>query len=490
MAQKTKNAVPAGYSLYGKVLLAAACILATVHMLVAEFRYVIDTDPFWLWERRGGLALVIALVLWLAYGLAMVPGTADRLKAFFKSLRIYEYIYVAGMFAWLLIDCAVRQDLDGVRYFRYDWWFFDAALYSFILFPAARYLGKENARKRISLMLDAVTLSYTVFAVWAMTHVFSLNVVTLPSGSQVGMSKSFELILGCHYNLTGAISLTLFVVSCWMCSTRGKVMRWIYGFAAAVHFYIAMLSNSRAVYTCLLALGAATAFFTAWRLLRDRKTAIRLLCSVGAAAVVAVLVWALRKGSFWSFDALTGFTAKIGQGSGGSEAIREMSGLSGRERVWASALKVMGSGPNTLIFGVTPFSVTEALQQIGGLDMAVAHAHNEILQVGTALGVPAMIAFVVFLVRIAYRGFRVLFLADRPENAPLMMAVIAAGTLILLNMAEAYLNVYYSIMSCVFFLLCGVITEGTRKEPALPEITTLPQKAAGKKEKNTGGSRK
>ena len=108
---------------------------------------------------------------------------------------------------------------------------------------------------------------------------------------------------------------------------------------------------------------------------------------------------------------------------------------------------------------MTPFSVTEALQQIGGLHFEAAHAHNVILQFGASFGVPAMIAFVIFLIRICIKCVRAVLDFNSPNYGHRMMIAITVASLMLMNLAEAYLVAYFSIMSCVFFLFCGFLDE-------------------------------
>ena len=141
----------------------------------------------------------------------------------------------------------------------------------------------------------------------------------------------------------------------------------------------------------------------------------------------------------------------------GADNVRKLNNLSNRTKVWAAAIKVMGSSPQRFLFGVTSFGVTDAIRDIGGYhEENVAHAHNIILQIGISMGVPAMILFLVFLLIIALRCMRIL-IRSNGINSYLIPSIILCFTVI--NMGESYLAGYYSVMACFFYLFCGWITE-------------------------------
>ena len=108
------------------------------------------------------------------------------------------------------------------------------------------------------------------------------------------------------------------------------------------------------------------------------------------------------------------------------------------------------------------------MMQIGGLPSECAHAHNVILQVGVAYGVPAMIGFIIFLVFIFLRSVQILFMKKEQSFRCAYMVPVVVLCLVVMNLAEAYLVGYYAIMSSVFFLFCGWIIE--MEEGSLKEL--------------------
>ena len=154
----------------------------------------------------------------------------------------------------------------------------------------------------------------------------------------------------------------------------------------------------------------------------------------------------------------------MNSGDSAADSVRELTDLSGRGAIWIAALKVMVYNPRIFFFGVSPALASTALQQIGGITFEVAHAHNIILQLGICFGVPVMIAFLVFLLSMAIKCIRVLFSLNGNHFAGAFTIPIMILMLVVLNLAEAYLIAYFSVMSSVFFLFCGWISKLGKKQ--------------------------
>lgn len=447
-----------------KGLFYAAWALGVLHMLLTVFRYTVNYALFRPYIRWYFLLLIVAAVIYLLLYRVRYPRTMYRVKSLFKNMRNFGQAFMLALFFWFVLVCAVRQSVDHFRYFKFgDWWLLDTAVSAFILFPIACFAGRENAKKYVEWMLHIVTLAYTVFTAWALWHVFHLNVLTLPSGSQIGMTANSQLSLGCYYNISGAISFTMFAVSCYMIATQKTGLKVIYLLAAALHLLAALLSNSRTVYVTLLFFCSASVFFGIFSILKTKTKAFRILVSLAAAACCLLLLRWLRTAVFVMFDSITNFHALLnGPGdasviTSAEDDVRELKGLSGREAIWKGAFKIMISSPTAFFFGVTPFQVTDALKEIGGLTFDCAHAHNVVLQVGASMGVPMMVAFVVFLLKTIITGVKVFVRARGRELRDSGMAAILIASLMMMNLTEAYLVAYFSIMSSVFFLFCGYL---------------------------------
>ncbi len=139
----------------------------------------------------------------------------------------------------------------------------------------------------------------------------------------------------------------------------------------------------------------------------------------------------------------------------GEEALRDLNDLGtikAREQIWNKAISVMQSDWKCFLFGVTPMAAKDALSQYGA-----AHAHNQLLQVGLILGVPMMAAFLVFLIAMGVKSFRLGFLIGNNHFPGAYILMVMFSTFVVLTLVEAYLVATFSIMSALFFLFCGWI---------------------------------
>lgn len=162
----------------------------------------------------------------------------------------------------------------------------------------------------------------------------------------------------------------------------------------------------------------------------------------------------------------------------GEQAVRKMSAPMNRKKVWKAAIKVIKSDAVTMIFGVTPTAVSDALKNIGGLKGNYAHAHNELLQMGVSMGVPMMVLYFVFMISMIIKCVRLgMFEGKDHFQGAYMIPVIIASQLVL-NLVEAYLFGYFSLMSSLFFLSCGWIHSLTirRQETKEQNQTAVPRK--------------
>ena len=242
--------------LFEKVLLSAVWLFGTLFLLLVIFRYTVNISPIMPYFRWYSVLLIAAVLLYLLITKLKYPQTAYRIKKFFTGMKSFEQIFVIALFIWFAIVCLVRESMDQTNYFRTaDWWLLDSAVSALIFYPLAYYLNQAQKRKALDLMLHFVAISYTIFSAWCLWHVFHLNFLTLPSGNQIGLTKKFELWLGCHFNITGALAFTILAIACYMIFTKKTAWKIIYGVVAAIQLYIALLSNSRTVYVCVLFLG-------------------------------------------------------------------------------------------------------------------------------------------------------------------------------------------------------------------------------------------
>lgn len=455
---------------YEKIMQIAAFVLAVIHMTLVPFRYAVDYKLFQPYERWFGFILSMAAVIYLFITKIQYSNSWFRVAFFLKKFSTYEQKYMVFLLLWFVISCMNRQSITGARYLHsHDWFIFDMAVNIMILLPMAKFFGKDKAKRAFELIIHVVVGTYTVFTFWALWNVFRLKVITLPGGGQIGMNSKTKLFLGCHYNLTGAIALTMLALCLYMIFTKHIILKIVYTIAAVSHLIVSMLSNSRTVFVAGLTMMIVAAFMYGWNRFADREQKMRIGISAGLAFLCGMVFWLIRPMTFALFEHITHFKELIGSNQVIADDVRELTNLNGRLKIWTACLKVMFSSLNAFFFGVTPGGVTYAMIQYGGLTKEYAHAHNAILQVGVAFGVPAMIGFIGLYISIFLRSLQILFSQDETLFKHAYIVPVVVLCLVVMNLAEAYLVGYYSIMSSVFFLFCGWVIEMSEK----PNISVL-----------------
>ena len=140
---------------------------------------------------------------------------------------------------------------------------------------------------------------------------------------------------------------------------------------------------------------------------------------------------------------------------------KEYTNLTGRKAIWAASLKVMLSNPVNFIFGVTPAYVKSNLYATGMLTEIKPHAHNVLMQVGVSLGVPAMVLYIVFLMRLCYRCVLILWRKIQPGEKRRGSRMWYLSTILLFLMMYGIVEVMYFSVNIVilpiFYILAGWI---------------------------------
>ncbi len=466
-------------------------IVAAGHMLLACFQYIIDYTRYIYIIRWAGLGLLIAAFIGFFFSLLFSKESRTQALRFLKRILSFEQIVLLLLLGWFVVSLYTNGRRISNRYLRLlflydDWLLFDMAVCFLILFTVPRAFGANKGKEFLEILIHITVIIYTVFTIVCLWHIFHLEVLDFPSGEQGGMTVSYQLMLGKHYNLTGMISAGMLCMCIYMIVVGDKWVKALYlGFAIA-QLLVIYLSNSRTVFVGLIAFAAAAGFALPWHYLDTDKIWKRLLFSICISFISIVLLWIGRTIVFDFFEKITHFkdalAAEAGEltlrtkfysptvltsphsheahakllASNAAEEIRQLDSLSDRELIWRAAFKSLGHDTFTTLFGVTPLNVTSALTENGFSKYEAAHAHNSILQVGVSMGMPAMCLLLVFLSSLACRCVRIIF--NSPSKGG--TSIIAASILcfVVINMAEAYLIAYFSFIACTFFLFSGTIT--------------------------------
>lgn len=460
---------------YERVLRISMLLLGTFHMLLSFARHYFSPENQIFYspvvqisvkaEKWFAVALLACAIIYLILLKTRFKDTWFRVKTWFRGLRSVEGILLACLFLYFVFCCYVNSRHYTNIFKANDVFLFDNAVCLFVLFLLPFAVGMKKAKLYVDIMLHTVMLVSTVFIVWALWNLFHLDLKTLPNGLQIGMTEEYRFSPGVNSNIGAAIGMTMVLISLYMIATHRWPIKLVYAVVLLPHLYATLLTNSRGAFLAIIVALPLFVFMTVWENTQKMRVVMRILLGGLAAAVIGVATWLLRNGVFDLFEAVTHLSEYLDN----SATVRGVEADPARLKIWRSSVSIMLSGGREFFCG-TPFpliptQIENNLVKLYGEGSAFAHAHNVILQTGLMAGVPGMLLFLAYLVKILFPCLRVGIgrkVAQFPGSYVLPIAVLA---MLVENMVEPFLLYYISVMACLFFLFCGYIVAIDKEEP-------------------------
>lgn len=415
-----------------------------------------------------GESLLTAVVLGgIAYGLMKAwkdPQTHQPAGQRLRRLLCPE----AAVLLFLLADYALVCLVNAIQFpgsFSYGHAFLvDMIISVLLLFPMALVMGLHKARRLMHRVLDVVMLGGTGFVLWALWHLFSATSVKMPGGQFLGMAGNYAFWMGSNPNNSAAICTAMLMICLYRMANGKKAEKIVYSVAFVPHLLMILYTNSRGNFLALWIVLPLAAAWALWPLLASRKRMIRLAVCFSCVVCTAVLLYFLRT---WVFDFYRAVvqqlpvrqsTAAAAEGVVRSDLSLDVS----RQRIWHASVSHMLSSPRAFFLGTPiyeiPRAIKEATVSLYGSGQEFAQAHNIILHVGLVMGVPGMAAFVAFCGLLFCRCVRVLFGKGSKAQPGAFILPLCIGGMVVINMAEALLLFFRTLMGSLFFLYAGWVT--------------------------------
>ena len=434
--------------------------------------YIVRCDKALL-ENMRRTEYVMILILALCCGvyadtvLHMKGRRRDRLKGMLRQVSCPEQWILLGILVWGIVSLFSMNAVykgNWIAANRYA--MEDAAISILFFFPMMLFFEKKEMMRILLFILHLMTAVITVLMAVVIWHVFRGQVINLPDG-QVGMYKDSnnirQLVVSANRNTVGAYAaFTAAMCPVLALSLKNKWARLAYVPAFLVHWTVLCLTQS----TTSLVVGALSgALMTAslW-LHRGGKGpfAKRAAAAVLIGAAVMILLWMSRVWIMNYYEACVPLST-------GESTVRDMGGnstMSGRLLIWRAAIKAIlgNNGTDTTfrnaMFGNTFAGCPAVINKLCGQDM---YTHNQYLEMGVCMGIPAMLAYVAFTVFEAIQCFRVCF-ADRGRvTLAERWITLAVLGLVIANLPEAMLLGNAYMPACFFFILCGYCSRRGRE---------------------------
>jgi len=432
-------------------------ILCTFHFALCLLNYFIDTDPLRTVEYILCAILAAAAILYffsyrpkihlgLEQGLLILMGVCFLLSCLVMSSQLHKN--------WFLFN---KNSLV------------DTAIALFVFFPLGRYISrsrKEKGLQELKMITHILLFCWTVFMLYVLIQVFRPVVINLPNGGQIGMNAYKNLSLNCNANTAGAWQIVFFSLClCMIIWCKHPIAKVYYCIATIINYFILVLSDSRAAYYSVLIGAAAILFLYSSQIKPMAQHKHRFALAACIAVVFGIVFYFLRNITFNYYDSVSHLSELLNSSktpSADSQAadIKELSSavssisvLSGRTTIWSLSLKGMVSSAQRFFTGVTPSGVVSLISLMSDGQIKNMYTHNELLEIGCALGVPALCAFIAWFIQILKNCFALL--QKTWDYSLILIPVIIA--LFIANMLEATLLFYEFITGHVFFLICGWI---------------------------------
>lgn len=429
--------------IFDKTLSVLFGILAMFHLLFTMSIYVMGSKYQLIAlkvDRYLALTAIAALVVYIVLMMTKYRlHTKNTIIPYIKQIFSGTNLWVTLLFIWYLLSCVFWGTQMGGKIFKIN----DRLLMDVVISFFVLYMFPWDKRA-YDWFVHTLMLVNTVFMLWVLYNVFSLNVLKVPGG-RIYMSKQYSLSIACNRNSTGAFAAVFLMLALCMISMKKGIVRGAYIIAALIQLFPLYLSNSRTAYlACVIAIAAA-GFFLVQRVYNGK---CKLILSLGCAVLCGAIVYGLKYGVFSLYNSMMPLNEHLD-----TDGIRDVDLLntSGRLPIWKAAVKAMFLSSRNFMLGVTPARVEGMLGYLQNIENYMMYTHNQFLQVGVAFGIPGLIIYCVWLLKTAKQCWKVALKGRFWMVACTILMLVAA------NLTESYLIAYFYFCGSVFFLVCGMV---------------------------------
>ncbi len=432
--------------------------ICCTHVFVSIVKYLYYNKYFFELIENVAIDLLGLVLLLLAYVYTKQNKLKDCFHTGIKTYFSREQILLTVIFFCLLVSCVRSQVFVDANSMRINSLYIkDLFICSFILFPAGIQFAKHGVGKVVRTCMEISLLLLSICMAWIIGIVFQNKVLYNYQGGGIGMLEcngTLQLKINCHPNTVGAYAAFLFLTCIWMLVKSKGLKKVLYVIESAIHFVILALSNSRGAFFAMMCTVVIIVMVVSCYVIKKYPLLIKLLIGSIAGVGVAALLYFGRSSIFSAYESVR--VVRQVNDVEVDEVIRDINvtSLSGREAIWINSIKVMFDGPGNFFMGVTPARIPKLLQDRLGWEFGV-YTHNQILEVATDTGVPAAVAFVVFLCLLALACLKQGLAPSNDEEWKDKLVILLIFYLIVSNVMEATLLFYGYFSGCMFMVLSG-----------------------------------
>lgn len=444
---------------FGTIMLFSALIYLFYHGTMSVLNKIIVYEGTWVTLQDVFFWLAVGSgVLYVIYMLFLHPMKRDMRHELKKKIFTFDYLLLLLLLILMFISVASIKSAFPSS----DWWkvnkgtLQDTAGQILVLFPLGCWVARHRNAKEYRWPLNVITIGFLVLETWILIRTFTNSPIMLTNGGGIGINGELNLVINCNRNTTGLWGYCYFFLCLYLAVTTVKWLKPVYVVGMIVNLMIIALSMSRSsLYANSMMIGLfAAIWFWYQKHLWDSNRKIKALGSVILGFAVAIVFYVLNNIIYKIYLEVSNIETLLGMDASWEEFVD--STLSGRTDIWVASLKALIYDARSFFFGVSPVGVYSRIEELSGFPNL--YTHNQILEFGVGCGVPAMIIFIVFCVRLFTHSVKICF---QSGNRSMRNTLASCGCFLLLagNMMEATLFGFNYLSGMIFIVACGYLTE-------------------------------
>ena len=308
------------------------------------------------------------------------------------------------------------------------------------IFASASMITDEKKKKNLLVILVSVSMVVAFFTI--LKDLAGVRNILRTGGRVMAWSGTF--INSNHYGYYLAVCM---MVSVGLYQDADKwYKKLIYGIIFLTNNFVLAKNGS---YGPFLALLFGFVLYAVFYIIRNgfKESWYLLILFVLFLAMSFLVNNKLANDIVKTFSEFLNISSSIGEGIGSGDidsATDGIDGGSGRFTLWKAAIKIMLKYP---IFGCGPENVQYIIGNYGASSMSIPH--NEVLQIGPNMGIPAMLVYVTAMI-----WFGVVAIKNLKK---LSNTALIAGCAVATYLASSLVGVSMTITTCFLFFVLGML---------------------------------
>lgn len=430
-------------------------------------------------KGKNILAFVVILleILCVFYFGFVHDEKKQNIKEILKQFCSTEIILLFILFGLFLLSCGYYFKTTGdATYVRNNLGFITETVFQlFILFPFGICLVGKTKTKAFEWIMHIVLFLIALFELYLIYRLFVDPQIT--ENIQIGynippvINNRFSI----HFQNGDYINPNTIAIWAYCITFLSAAMMFISEsklkilsiFETIIGFVWVTICGARAG---IVGIGLTFGFLLSIYLFRKSfsvgKKIISIILGILLAAIfifglnygAGVIEYAVTKNFSSSSYSIVTTTNLSDSADESSIQIRSLADSNSRIDIWKGASKVLFNDKKSFIFGSTFFLVPDQIYKTHVIDSKL-HAHNQILEIGVAWGVPAMVIFIILIIVLVINSIRILIYDDHFEY---LLPSFGLCLLLIANMFESGLIGLTFLCGPLFFIFMGMVAYRAR----------------------------